>query len=127
MQRLNLRGRAVGAVGRRPPRPDRIPARTIAASVRYTSVHAPIKDFDEATGIPPLGELPLWVRTIVTHPDVIAALGPYRRLGTRLVLENMDDRKREGRIADELEAFFDGLLEAGVCLDVAHAWSIDPT
>jgi Xylose isomerase-like TIM barrel len=94
---------------------------------RYTSVHAPIKNLGEAIVIPQLGQLPLWVRTVVTHPDAIAELGPYRRLGTRLVLENMDDRKRTGRIADELEPFFEGLPEAGFCLDVAHAWSIDPT
>lgn len=94
---------------------------------RYASVHAPVKNLDEATVIPQLSELPLWVRTIVTHPDAIAQLGPYRRLGTRLVLENMDDRKRTGRSADELEPFFEALPEAGFCLDVAHAWSIDPT
>lgn len=94
---------------------------------RYISVHAPVKNFDEATVIPQLGALPLWVRTIVTHPDAIAQLGAYRRLGTRLVLENMDDRKRTGRIADELEPFFEALPETGFCLDVAHAWSIDPT
>jgi sugar phosphate isomerase/epimerase len=39
----------------------------------------------------------------------------------------MDDRKPTGRIADEREAFFAELPEAGFCLDVAHAWSIDPT
>lgn len=94
---------------------------------RYTSVHAPVKNFDELTAIPQLAELPLSVRTIVTHPDAVAELGPYRRLGTRLVLENTDDRKRTGRIAGELDPFFEALPEAGFCLDVAHAWSIDPT
>src|SRR5450755_1341517 len=48
-------------------------------------------------------------------------------LGTRLVLENMDDRKATGRTADEIEPFFEELPDAGFCLDVAHAWSIDPT
>lgn len=94
---------------------------------RYASVHAPVKDVDETAIIPQLAGLPLWVRTIVTHPDAIAEREPHRLLGTRLVLENMDDRKRTGRVADELESFFDDLPKAGFCLDVAHAWSIDPT
>jgi hypothetical protein len=94
---------------------------------RYASVHAPVKDLDEATVVSQLDELPLWVRSIVTHPDAVWELGPYRRLGTRLVMENMDDRKGTGRIADEIEPFFEELPEAGFCLDVAHAWSIDPT
>jgi len=55
-----------------------------------------------------LGDLPLWVRSIVTHPDSLHELAPYRELGTRLVLENMDDRKSTGRVADELRLVFDG-------------------
>ena len=94
---------------------------------RYASVHAPVKNLDEVAVVPRLAELPLWVRSIVTHPDAISNLESYRRLGTRLVIENMDDRKRTGRTADELEAFFAELPDAGFCLDVAHAWSIDPT
>jgi hypothetical protein len=39
----------------------------------------------------------------------------------------MDDRKGTGRTADEIEPFFEELPDAGFCLDVAHAWSIDPT
>ena len=39
----------------------------------------------------------------------------------------MDDRKGTGRTADEIEPFFEALPDAGFCLDVAHAWSIDPT
>lgn len=94
---------------------------------RYASVHAPVKNLDEETLVPQLAELPLWVRSIVTHPDAISELAPYRLLGTRLVMENMDDRKRTGRVADEMETFFEELPKAGFCLDVAHAWSIDPT
>jgi hypothetical protein len=95
----------------------------------YVSVHAPAKGrlLDGAGSVRVLSELPEWVRSIVTHPDVLAELTPYRALGTRLVLENMDGRKRTGRTADELEVSFDELPEAGFCLDVAHAASIDPT
>jgi sugar phosphate isomerase/epimerase len=96
---------------------------------RYVSDHAPVKNrhLDEARVVRLLGELPLWVRSIVTHPDAVLELEPYRGLGTRLVLENMDDRKSTGRVADEMEAFFAELPHAGFCLDVAHARSIDPT
>jgi len=96
---------------------------------RYVSVHAPVKDrnLDDAASARVLSELPLWVRSIVTHPDALEELAPYRGLGTRLVLENMDDRKRTGRTADELEVVLNELPEAGFCLDMAHASSIDPT
>lgn len=96
---------------------------------RYVSVHAPVKHraLDDATVVRQLRELPLWVRSIVTHPDAISEFKPYRGLETRLVLENMDDRKSTGRVADELEPYFEQLPEAGFCLDVAHARSIDPT
>ena len=96
---------------------------------RYVSVHAPVKNrkLDDAASARALGDLPLWVRSIVTHPDTLRELAPYRELGTRLVLENMDARKTTGRVADELEPIFDELPHAGFCLDVAHVHSIDPT
>jgi hypothetical protein len=85
------------------------------------------QSLEESALVQQLAELPVWVRSIVTHPDGISAAGAFRPLGTRLVLENMDDRKNTGRTADEIEAFFKKLPDAGFCLDVAHAWSIDPT
>jgi hypothetical protein len=39
----------------------------------------------------------------------------------------MDFRKDTGRVAAELEPFFAALPEAGFCLDIAHAHSIDPS
>ncbi len=93
---------------------------------RHVSVHAPAKDFDDADAWQLL-EVPMWIRSIVAHPDALGDLAPYRQLGTRVVLENMDDRKRTGRTADELAECFAELPEAGFCLDVAHAHSIDPT
>lgn len=96
---------------------------------RYVSVHAPVKSLDrgDAATLALLGRLPLWVRSIVTHPHALSDVEAYRRLGTRLVLENMDDRKQTGRTTDEMAIFFDALPDAGFCLDVAHARSIDPT
>jgi sugar phosphate isomerase/epimerase len=94
---------------------------------RYVSVHAPTKGLatDERDTLAMLGRLPLWVRSVVTHPDVMADLRAYRGLGTRLVIENMDGRKAIGRTAGELEPFFEALPDAGFCLDIAHAHSLD--
>lgn len=95
----------------------------------YLSVHAPAKDrrLPEAELVALLAGLPCDVDAIVVHPDVIEDPARYRRLGRRLVLENMDTRKPDGRTADELEAVFALLPEAGLCLDVAHAGDIDPS
>jgi len=96
---------------------------------RYVAVHAPAKNRvpDEAATIGMLAGLPLWVRSVVAHPDTLSDVGRYRALGTRLVLENMDDRKFTGRVADEMEKFFQDLPHAGFCLDVAHVRAVDPT
>jgi hypothetical protein len=96
---------------------------------RYVSVHGPVnhQDLSEADLVAQLGGLPLWVRSIVAHPDSIVEPETYRALGTRLVLENMDDRKATGRTADEMQSYFEALPDAGFCFDIAHAHSIDPT
>jgi len=96
---------------------------------RYVSVHAPVKHqgLDEPALVQQLGGLPVWVRSIVAHPDGILEPDGYRGLGTRLVLENMDDRKATGRTADEMELQFEALPNAGFCFDIAHAHSIDPS
>jgi len=95
----------------------------------YVSVHAPVKHqgLSEADLVRQLDGLPLWVRSIVAHPDSIVEPKAYRVLGTRLVLENMDDRKATGRTADEMESYFQALPAAGFCFDIAHARSIDPS
>lgn len=96
---------------------------------RYISVHAPSKGMampeSELTHL--LGELPRWVDAIVVHPDVIGDPQNYAPLGRRLVIENMDARKRDGRDAAELAPYFEALPLAGLCFDVAHAGSIDET
>ena len=98
-------------------------------SFRYISVHAPSKGM----GLPEerltelLSALPRWVDAIVVHPDVMEDPENYARLGRRLVIENMDARKQDGRDAAELTAYFEALPEAGLCFDIAHAGSIDET
>ncbi len=95
----------------------------------YLSVHAPVKErtAKEADLVAWLDALPLAVNSIVTHPDTIEDAGPYRLLGRRLVIENMDNRKRDGRTVEEMARYFERLPEAGFCFDIAHAWSIDPS
>jgi hypothetical protein len=74
-----------------------------------------------------LAELPRWIDAIVVHPDAIKDLESYAPLGRRLVIENMDDRKGDGRDAAELKRYFEALPRAGLCFDIAHAGSIDQT
>jgi hypothetical protein len=95
---------------------------------RYLSVHAPTKhrSLGEEELVEVLAGLPAFVDAIVVHPDRISDPAPYRRLGSRLVVENMDSRKRSGLYADELADVFAALPDAGFCFDVAHAWSVDP-
>lgn len=96
---------------------------------RYISVHAPSKGMemaeDELTRL--LDKLPRYVDAIVVHPDVIEDPQNYLPLGRRLVIENMDARKGEGRDARELARYFEALPLAGLCFDIAHAASIDET
>lgn len=100
-----------------------------APTFHYLSVHAPSKHLKlaEPKLVDCLSRLPACVDAIVVHPDVIDDPGEYRRLGARLVLENMDTRKSGGRTADELAPYFAQLPDAGLCLDVAHARDVDPT
>jgi hypothetical protein len=96
---------------------------------RFVSIHAPSKGLldDEARLVEALLRIPPWIDALVVHPDTIVDASLYRRLGRRLVIENMDSRKSNGHRADDLAALFAELPEARLCLDVAHAKDIDPT
>jgi hypothetical protein len=74
-----------------------------------------------------LAQLPRLIARVVLHPDVLAEPGELLPVGPRAVVENMDVTKLDGRTAAELERTFAGLPEAGLCLDVAHAWTVDPS
>jgi hypothetical protein len=95
----------------------------------YLSVHAPTKhrSLAEEEFVEVLAGLPAFVDSIVVHPDLIGDAAAYRPLGSRLVVENMDARKRSGLHGAELAEVFAALPDAGFCFDVAHAWSVDPT
>jgi hypothetical protein len=95
----------------------------------YLSIHAPVKHLRmaEAELVRRLARLAPLADAIVVHPDAMDDPRAYRPLGSSLVLENMDARKPIGRTVDELEPYFAALPEAGLCLDVAHVLSVDPT
>jgi hypothetical protein len=96
---------------------------------RFVSVHGPSKDRrmsdDELVAL--LERLPARVSAIVMHPDAMVDLAPYRRLGRRLCLENMDARKPLGQTAAQLQRYFDALPDARFCFDIAHAKAVDPS
>lgn len=96
---------------------------------RYVSVHGPSKErrMSEADLVARLQALPQFIDAIVLHPDQIEDPAHYAALGSRLVIENMDARKRSGAVADELAPLFEALPSAGFCFDVAHAWTVDST
>jgi hypothetical protein len=100
-----------------------------ALPFRYLSVHAPSKNraVDEALLVSRLAALPAQVAAVVVHPDTIDEVALWRGLNGRCVLENMDGRKACGQTADDLAPLFAELPTAGLCLDVAHAGSLDPS
>jgi len=95
----------------------------------YVGVHAPSKGLvmSEEERVEQLLRLPPRVSTIVVHPDDLADLQSWQRLGRRLVIENMDARKDGGQTADQLAVYFDALPQAGLCFDIAHAKHVDPS
>jgi len=64
---------------------------------------------------------------VIVHPDIIRDFDIWASLGSRILLENMDQRKPIGRNARELRQLFVRLPEAGLCFDIAHARQVDPT
>lgn len=98
-----------------------------ALPFRYVSVHGPSKarKMPEEELVAVLAQLPPFVNAIVLHPDQIYEPQIYSRLGSRLVIENMDARKNSGQTGEDLARLFADLPDAGFCFDVAHAWTVD--
>jgi Xylose isomerase-like TIM barrel len=96
---------------------------------RYISIHGPSKhrEMEEGRLVSELADIAPYAGGIVMHPDTIDRLETFRPLGSKLLLENMDARKPDGRTPEELDRAFAELPEAGFCFDIAHAWSIDPS
>ena len=95
----------------------------------HVSVHAPSRfaPEDEPRVIDVLAEAVPAGWPIVLHPDTIHDLAAWRRLGRRLLIENMDKRKASGRTLRELGRVFEALPEASFCFDVGHAHQVDRT
>jgi hypothetical protein len=100
-----------------------------ALPFRYLSIHGPSKGrvMSESALVDVLLELSVHAQAVVMHPDTMVHPAPYRSLGRKLMLENMDARKDDGRTVEELDEWFAQLPEAGFCFDIAHAWSVDDT
>ncbi len=98
-----------------------------ALPFHFISLHAPSKGrrLREKQLVAMLLEVVRRVDAVVVHPDTIDDPARFAALGSALVLENMDARKRGGRTAAELEPYFAALPQAGFCFDIAHAASVD--
>lgn len=96
---------------------------------RYISIHGPSKNLqgDEERLVAELAKLSRYANAIVMHPDTIEDPSNFQVLGHKLLLENMDARKDAGRTPQELGPLFGELSDAGFCLDIPHAWSVDPS
>lgn len=95
----------------------------------YVAVHAPsyIEPSTEANVVQSLMQIAERKWPIVLHPDAIHDYALWNRLGTSLLVENMDKRKPVGRTADELDPVFQNLPQAGLCFDIGHARQVDST
>lgn len=95
----------------------------------HRSLHAPsafsaAEERDIAAALLPFARAG-WL--VIVHPDTLHDARPWRKLGARLCIENMDVRKPVGRTVQELLPVFARLPRASFCLDVAHAWQCDPS
>lgn len=97
---------------------------------QYLSIHAPTKDrgdFTEWTLAESIWPLAADLDGLVVHPDTVDEWRPLRLLRHLVLIENMDDRKAFGKTVDELDHVFANMPDAGFCLDVPHAASVDPS
>ncbi len=94
----------------------------------YVSIHAPSKltTLSERDAFSLLREAPAtW--PIIVHPELMPTPSLWRTLGRKVCLENMDNRKSNGRTLREMRQLFEWLPDAEFCLDLGHARQIDPT
>ncbi|MCS6915589.1 MAG: hypothetical protein RMK29_00220 [Myxococcales bacterium] len=93
----------------------------------HVSLHAPScypPAAEAAIAHAVLGAAPL---PVVLHPDALVDAACWQPLGDRLLIENMDLRKRTGQSAAHLAGVFARLPAAGFCLDLGHALQVDAT
>jgi hypothetical protein len=99
------------------------------AQFKFVSFHAPSRlikhsNVELVNKLRRVAELDI---PIVVHPDIIDDCSSWRSLGSLILLENMDQRKRVCRTADEMQVYFEKLPEARFCFDIGHARQLDPT
>ncbi|MEM8947493.1 MAG: TIM barrel protein [Planctomycetota bacterium] len=97
--------------------------------VEHISFHAPsnIPDGKEAEVVETLMNRVPESWAIVVHPDVIEDFALWKRLDSRLCIENMDQRKKTGRTLPELKEIFKKVPNARFCFDIGHCHQVDPT
>ena len=99
------------------------------ARYSYVSFHAPSQFPDGAEEL--VVDLLLQVAArsipIVLHPDAVRNWNLWTKLGSAILVENMDKRKEIGRTSAELFACFERLPEARLCFDIGHARQVDPS
>ena len=81
----------------------------------------------EAELVRRLARLAPLVDAIVVHPDAMEEPSPYRRARRLPGAREHGRPQAGGRTTAELAPYFPALPEAGLCLDVAHVLSVDPT
>jgi hypothetical protein len=94
----------------------------------HVSLHAPSKvgGLNEPNLVAILNDRPTsW--PIIVHPDLIRSPSHWRFFGSRICLENMDQRKPVERTVPEMENLFYQLPDASLCFDIGHARQVDPT
>lgn len=111
-----------------PPLAEAIPTLDLTP-FSFVSIHAPSRFGREQEGpvLERLSRLAEQGFPVVVHPDVIYTIEEWRKLGDRLLIENMDRRKPVGRTVGELRRYFDELPKARFCFDIGHARQVDPS
>lgn len=101
---------------------------------QHVSVHAPLRDAffgkHDTELLEKLKEVALRTnaRYIVFHPDMIDdAAFLEATLGKLVALENMDNRKKIGQSATDLQRFFEIMPSASFLLDLNHVFTLDKT
>jgi hypothetical protein len=94
---------------------------------QHVTVHAPsrFEPEQEARIAEQLGRVADLVSGFIVHAEVIVDPAPWRALGSKVLVENADGRKRTGRTLEEFQCVMDQLPDARVCFDVAHAHQVD--
>jgi hypothetical protein len=97
--------------------------------VRHLSLHGPlVLDADgEAGVVERLSSVGTRLAAFIQHPHILRHPARLRPLGSLVALENMDAAKSRARVVTELDGFFSELPNARLCLDVAHAKTLDAT